>query len=133
MIDQYRIVRRDMDREEEKTYRNELKQIIKNIERDYVTGEETDELYSGYDNIFASEYKIARSVANFILSHPEFTDKDIKDIIGKRLERFQFIKEMYKAEPNLVEAIRQNSFETVLKKLDKLREKTQEINENKIN
>lgn len=133
MIDQYRIVRRDMDREEEKTYRNELKQIIKNIERDYVTGEETDELYSGYDNIFASEYKIARSVANFILSHPEFTDKDIKDIIGKRLERFQFIKEMYKAEPNLVEAIRQNGFETVLKKLDKLREKTQEINENKNN
>lgn len=133
MIDQYRIVRRDMDREEEKTYRNELKQIIKNIERDYVTGEETDELYSGYDNIFASEYKIARSVANFILSHLEFTDKDIKDIIGKRLERFQFIKEMYKAEPNLVEAIRQNGFETVLKKLDKLREKTQEINENKNN
>lgn len=133
MIDQYRIVRRNMDREEEKTYRNELKQIIKNIERDYVTGEETDELYSGYDNIFASEYKIARSVANFILSHPEFTDKDIKDIIGKRLERFQFIKEMYKAEPNLVEAIRQNGFETVLKKLDKLREKTQEINENKNN
>lgn len=133
MIDQYRIVRRDMDREEEKTYRNELKQIIKNIERDYVTGEETDELYSGYDNIFASEYKIARSVANFILLHPEFTDKDIKDIIGKRLERFQFIKEMYKAEPNLVEAIRQNGFETVLKKLDKLREKTQEINENKNN
>lgn len=133
MIDQYRIVRRNMDREEEKTYRNELKQIIKNIERDYVTGEETDELYSGYDNIFASEYKIARSVANFILSHLEFTDKDIKDIIGKRLERFQFIKEMYKAEPNLVEAIRQNGFETVLKKLDKLREKTQEINENKNN
>lgn len=120
-----------MDRELEKKYRDRLKQSIKAIEKEYDTGKEIDEIVSGYANIMTSELKIARRVVNFILSHSDFTDKDIKDIIGKRLERFKFIKEMYKVEPNLVDEIRQNGLESVLKKIDIMREKMQKATEDK--
>ena len=118
-----------MERELEKKYRDRLKQSIKAIEKEYA--DKTDETVLEYGNIVESEYKIARRIANFILAHPDFTDKDIQDIIGKRLERFKFIKEMFKAEPNLVNEIKQNGVESVLKKIDIMREKIHESTENK--
>ena len=124
----------------EKEYRDKLKTLIYQVKSTLISKENLesnkDIIYKynsimmsnvALDNITSEEIIVAIASELFLNKYKNLTDNDLSNIIGKRLNKYYFIKELLNTsnEKNSAQLIRQDGVITLLDKINNDRLKTQ--------
>ena len=124
----------------EKEYRDELKTLIFKVKNTLISKENLesnkDIIYkyndimmsnSSLDNIKNEEIIVAIAIEIFLNKYKNLSDEDLANIIGKRLSKYYFIRELLNAsnKKESAQVIRQNGIIKLLDKINKYRLKTQ--------